>query len=209
MIENLESIKENNVSSSVEEKGDLFYDEVYKSGGYDKMYFKHYSKTQYAGGWEKAIEIIKQINDPRVIEIGCGPGQFANLLFDNGITNYKGIDFSSEAINLAKITNEKYNELFCLDNAYTSKIYYEDYNIAILFEVLEHVSNDIDLIKKIRKNTDILFSVPNFYSESHIRWFNNEKEIINRYKDLLNIKQIITFNISTINKLYLVFSEKK
>lgn len=153
---------------------------------------------------EKALQIIKEEKCPRVIDIGCGPGQFANLLFDNEIVDYKGIDFSSEAIKLAKLRNEKYSDLFFIDDAYMSNIYYGDYNIAILFEVLEHIQDDLRILRKIRSGAKVLFSVPNFQSKSHIRVFNNGEEIINRYNNIIEIDKIYTFNISDVNKLFLV-----
>lgn len=192
------------------EENEEFYNKIFIKGGYNNEYHKNYTECIYYPIWEKAVKIIKEIEkNPVVIEIGCGTGQFAKFLFDEGIRNYIGIDFSEEAIKLARINNKGFEDKFVRENAYESDIYWSDYNICVMFEFLEHVKDDISIIKKIRQNTTVLFSVPNFYSISHIRWFDNEYEIRARYKNYLDIAEIFDFEISKGKKIYLVFCKKK
>ncbi|MHC6180721.1 class I SAM-dependent methyltransferase [Clostridium sp. JNZ X4-2] len=150
------------------------------------------------------MEIIKSIRDANIIDIGCGVGQFANLVFDSGITNYRGIDFSQEAIKMAKIRNDKYRNLFKVDDAYTSDIVNGEYNIVVLFEVFEYLDNDIGLINRIKIGSNIIFSVPNFYSDGHMRWFNSKIDILKRYNHVVDIHNMYDFNIGQNNKIYLV-----
>lgn len=192
----------------MEEKGDFYYDTVYTAGGENKTYHKHYSQTPYIEIWNKALEIITQVKNPNILDIGCGVGQFANLLFDNGISNYTGLDFSTVAINLAKKTNVQYKENFLCEDIYTSNIYKKQYNIVTMLEVLEHIEKDIQILGNIRKGINIIFSVPNFTSGGHVRYFKNKSEIVNRYKNIVHIKQIFQYNIGSINKIYLVDSIK-
>ncbi|WP_094603813.1 Ubiquinone biosynthesis O-methyltransferase, mitochondrial [Sporomusa silvacetica DSM 10669] len=184
------------------------YNEIYASGGYCEEYFKHYSETLYIDSWFKAAQTIKRIASPQVIDIGCGPGQFANLLFDFGICNYKGIDFSEEAIKMAKIRNDKYRDKFFIDNAYTSDIYKENYNIATLFEVLEHIDEDIMVLKNIRRDTVVLFSVPNYMSRTHVRCFATDKDVYARYGNVVDIKSLSKFHMSQTNIIYLAVGIK-
>ena len=187
-----------------------FYDVLYENGGWNQTYFKHYSETHYYENWKKALSIIKQINDPKILEIGCGTGQFANLLFDNGIYKYKGVDFSDTAIRYAKIRNDKYRDKFTIDDIYTSDLFYTyDYNILVAFEILEHVDKDIEIFDKIKPNCDILFSVPNFYSEGHVRWFSSRIQIIERYKQYLYFEDMYTFKVGGGNKLFLIKAKKR
>ncbi|PKM50829.1 MAG: hypothetical protein CVV02_10065 [Firmicutes bacterium HGW-Firmicutes-7] len=202
---NSQNIASNEKINLLESK---LYDDIYKNGGYGGAYFKHYSETLYIDIWYKAASIIKRISNPMIIDIGCGPGQFANLLFDFGIINYKGIDYSAEAIKLAKLRNDKYNERFYLDNAYTSNIYEEEYNIVTLFEVLEHVEEDITLLNKIKKDSIVLFSVPNYLSRGHVRCFHSKEEIYERYKQTVEINEIYESQLNEVNKLYLAVSVK-
>ncbi|MGD6794231.1 glycosyltransferase [Metabacillus indicus] len=201
-----QEMRKNNYDLSI--KDESFYDNLYENGGWNDTYFKHYSETHYFPMWKKALELIKENKESSIIDIGCGPGQFSNLLFDNGVTKYVGLDFSSEAIKVARFRNDKYRNLFIVGDAYISDIFYKSYNTTILFEVLEHLENDIDILRRIKPGTNVLFSVPNFYSAGHVRWFNSQFEVVERYKDTISIDQIHVFNVGGTNKLYLAFGKK-
>ena len=206
LIEAFDQYQEQEINeiSQLKEKNSNFYDELFESGGWNETYFKHYSETHYYEIWLKALELVLKIDNPNIIEIGCGPGQFANLLFDNGIKYYRGIDFSKEAIKYAKIRNDRYKDLFGVENAYTTNIFNEEYNTVIIFEVLEHVDEDLKILSRIRENSNILFSVPNFNSEGHVRWFNSKQEIIERYKEYIDFEDILSFSVGAINKIFLI-----
>lgn len=192
-----------------EEKNKNFYDEAYQKGGHNNMYAKHYQKSPYFDVWKKAISLMKDIQNPKILEIGCGGGQFANMLLDQGFHQYKGFDFSDGAIKLAKETNPNEHEKFFVDDAYTSSIYQESYNIVITFEVLEHLKEDINVLNKIKKDVHVFFSVPNFDSASHVRYFQNKMEIIRRYHELIDIKNLYSFHVSSQNIIYLGCGIKK
>lgn len=204
----INNIKLNN-DKDFKEKNSGFYDSIFSSGGWNQTYFKHYTEIIYYEMWIKALELIKKVDNPNIIEIGCGPGQFANLLFDNAIKNYKGIDFSKEAIKYARIRNEKNECLFTVDNAYTTDVFNENYNTVVIFEVLEHVDEDLKILKRIRNGSNILFSVPSFYSDGHVRWFDSKQEIINRYKEHIDIQDIFDFSIEGMNKIFLIYGKVK
>lgn len=153
---------------------------------------------------------IKEVPNPKIIDIGCGPGQFANMLFDKGVTDYKGIDFSREAIAMAKERNKLFAHAFNKDNALTSKIFSNDYNMVVLLEVLEHIENDLPILDKIKKDSTIIFSVPNFNSESHVRWFDTKDSIIRRYGNIVEVEDIQEVLYSyTTNKIYIVKGNKR
>jgi len=188
-----------------QEKDSIYYDQIYSSGGWQKQYHKHYSESYYYSGWKLALSWLNNNPNSKILEIGCGNGQFANMIFTNGMTNYKGFDFSPIAIRMAKKNNQKYSENFVVDNAYTSELYNYDYNIVVILEVLEHIERDLLVLEKIKKNTTVIFSVPNFNSESHVRWFNSKDNIEERYSDIVEIYEIQEVRLSsTTNKIYLV-----
>ncbi|MYL49173.1 glycosyltransferase [Halobacillus litoralis] len=195
--------------SNFNEKDHIYYDAMYKTGGWNKTYFKHYSEIHYYEVWKKALAIINDIKKPTIIDIGCGPGQFANLLLDNDVHRYLGFDFSEEAIAIAKEVNSNYKELFTVDNAYTSRVLSGNYNTVVLFEVLEHINDDLKIISKVKSNSNVLLSVPNFYSESHVRWFSSEMEVRERYENLIEIKEIQSFSLNESNKIFLLHGIKK
>jgi|GEM_PF-891662 len=194
-------------SDLFEEKDNSYYNQMYSSS--NKEYYVKYDKSIYFPVWKKAVEIIKKIDNPRILEIGCGVGQFANYLFDEGFAEYIGIDFSEEAIRKAKDTNIRYKDNFYVDNAYTTDFFNRNYNVLVLFEFLEHVTEDTEILEKIKAGAHVLLSVPNFYSFAHVRWFENVDKVIQRYGAILNILNIYEYKVSNNNIIFLVHGIKK
>lgn len=65
-----------------------------------------------------------------------------------------------------------------------------DYDCCISLEFLEHVENDVNVVDQIRKGTRCIFSVPNFDSSAHVRYFSSEGEVRQRYGGLLDSCEI-------------------
>ena len=191
----------------LEEKDNSYYDQMYNLP--NKEYEVKYKESIYFPVWEKAVEIIKKIDNPKILEIGCGVGQFANYLFDEGFTEYIGIDFSEEAIRKAKDTNIRHKNNFYVDNAYTTDFFNRNYNVVVLFEFLEHVAEDIEILKKIKAGSHVLLSVPNFYSIAHVRWFENADKIIQRFGVILSILKVYEYKSSNTSIIFLVHGIKK
>lgn len=217
LCEIFNSISEKNINNSFDKYTELkeedknFYDSLFSDGGWDQTYFKHYSNTHYYPIWEKAFSFIVEMErELKILEIGCGPGQFAQLLFERGVTEYQGFDFSDKAIEMAKRTNKMYHEKFHVGDAFETKMFDNySYNLVIIFEVLEHIEEDIAVLEKIKEDTTILFSVPNFDSPGHVRWFNSIFDIYERYKFVLDIQSINIHKLAGENKIYLVKANKK
>ena len=167
-------------------------------------YSNHYSRLNpfvlkmFKNAFDWISEYDKNI---QICELGCGSGQFANMLFDNGYIRYTGIDFSSKAIEMARGTNPCHKNKFICENALT---YFEkgEGNIKdtlfISFEMLEHMNRDIELCNMLPCGNTIIFSVPNFKSFNHMRTFNDLESIQSRY-----------FMFEIINYLSLPASEDK
>lgn len=127
-------------------------------------------------------------SDLKIIEIGCGSGQFAGMLFDNGYINYIGYDFSAVAIDLAKKRNPEFCGNFLVQDI--REVNFSDpFNtgLYVCFEVLEHLKDDIGILKSLPQGSTLLFSVPNFDSFNHVRKFNGLKDIVERYGDCIDI----------------------
>lgn len=177
-------------------------------------YAEHYSRLNpfvlkmfYAA----AKWISEYQKNTKICEIGCGSGQFANLLFDNGYTKYSGVDFSSRAIELAKKANKDYADKFFCENAFTYLQSHKNENneLFIMFEVLEHINSDLELLNMFPCGSNIIFSVPNFKSFNHIRTFDNLAAIQSRYK-MLKISDCIQLPASKNNdKIYCLVKATK
>ncbi len=181
------------------ELDDIFYSNIYKSGGWNQSYFKHYSKSPCLNVWSIAMNWLSKenMNDISVLDIGCGVGQVAHMLFDLGLPkeNYIGFDFSQEAINQAKARVLEWSDRFYVDNVYTTNLYKKNITHVLIFEVLEHINDDLFVLNSIPQGTQIFGSVPNIDSEGHVRIFLNEQEVKNRYQNHLEFEQIIPIKL--------------
>jgi SAM-dependent methyltransferase len=179
------------------------YDLTYST---DVRLKRHYTGIDYFVIWENIMSKLNKTD--RLLDLGCGPGHLANMLYDNEFKEYTGIDFSRVAIAQAKEKAPSY--VFIEANLYD--IDFNDYSDFkfISVETFEHLENDIAIIKKLPKN-EIFFSVPNFKSSSHYRTYDDEEFIKKYYEDVLTISNIQSFvmgrnslAVGGISKIYVV-----
>lgn len=191
----------NNTKPQNNNSQEKFYNEAFSTGGYDQEYFKNYWETSYFLPWSVTIDIIKKENTTnKILDLGCGPGQFASMLTDNNFINYMGIDISSVAINQAKSRNPSIAENFFKLDLTRDIIDFNEVGIIVSLEVIEHIYDDISLIKLIPKGKKFIFSVPNYDSKTHVRIFEDYSKIIDRYSEHIEIKNIYVCEISGKNK---------
>jgi len=157
---------------------------------YDEMYANsveaalHYSNSRYYFTWTVILDRILRISrQARVLEIGCGRGQFATLLMEHGIASYCGFDFSQKAIELANQLNSPRFK-FHVGNAYTEPLLesaQEQFDVVICTEVLEHIDDDLLVLKRLQKGARLIATVPNFPYTTHVRHFETAQSVEDRY----------------------------
>ena len=134
--------------------------------------------------YETALALLP--SDLAVIELGCGTGRFAELHRRSGRRAYYGIDFARDVIAEA----ERYcpSELFAVADIrqWEHGPDLPDECCYVLLEVLEHLDDDRDALMRIPPGLPVVFSVPNFWSESHVRRFLQPRDVFERYGDLLD-----------------------
>ena len=94
----------------------------------------------------------KNLNNTKILDIGCGGGLISEGLTKIG-ASVTGIDFIKENINIAKIHAKKNNLKinYIVKNFEKEKIP-SKYDVIIILEVLEHLSNWEEFLKKIKFN---------------------------------------------------------
>jgi len=179
-----------------------WYDEVYRV---NLEYRKEPEDSRYYPIWNKALSLI---NGERVIDFGCGSGQFAKLVLNHGKKFVCGIDFSTEAILIAQKLNPEYKQKFVVGDLLNG-FQRSPYDLVTCFEVLEHISQDLDVIKRIDSGKRFIFSVPNYDYRSHVRKFDTLMDIQERYGGLLDFTYFYPFTMHDRNIIYLVDSVKR
>jgi trans-aconitate methyltransferase len=137
-------------------------------------------------------EACSWISPPHpVVDLGCGTGRFIECLL-NGI-NYgpvEGVDFSPSALREAarilpddtQLTNADLRTWEPNPNRLGNTTY-------VVLEVLEHLEDDLGLVRRIPPGHQLVFSVPSYESESHLRKFRNAGDIWARYANLLEFRR--------------------
>jgi len=189
------------------EKSKSWYDSAYQQNIEKKgsTYMKSPGETHYIKVWEKVIEIIKKKNKIAVLDIGCGPGQFGKLCLANKL-GYIGWDFSETAIQMAHKMNpnDKFRFKVCSDITKMPDITFPA--VITMLEVLEHINYDIKVLNRIFCKV-LIFSVPNYDYRSHVRHFESEQEVRDRYGEVVPIEEIIPVNVGGEHIIYIVVAD--
>ena len=134
------------------------YDWWNKSGHYKLLHRLNPIRLEY-------ILSKCNLNNKKVLDIGCGGGILSEELCKQG-AEVTGIDSSSKSISIAKQHAEQNN----YDIEYINKSIFEitdigTYDFVICFEMIEHINEPNNLIKKIKehssKNSGLFISTIN------------------------------------------------
>lgn len=131
--------------------------------------------------WRFVSQFVRA--DDRVVDLGCGPGQLADVLVESGLppTQYLGIDFSKVAVELARdrVPGARF-ELGCLPRAAATADAFEA-SVVVLCEVLEHLDDDCGVFRRLNAGQFFVATVPNFLCEGHVRAFESPQDVVDRY----------------------------
>lgn len=169
-------------------KGPEYYDQVFSES---QAYQIHYKHSPYFVLWSQILLWLRQLEAPKILEIGCGTGQLAHYLYDEGFGDYYGFDFSPKAVEIAK---QAVDQSFAVGDAFDQAPYEFDYNVAVATEVLEHVADDYAIIKSLRKGTVFIFSLPTYDDPAHIRFFPAGGQVVRRYRGYVQFKAVHLIN---------------
>ena len=129
-------------------------------------------------------EIVKRFlpKDKLVVDLGCGDGFLTNFIEDR---QYIGVDFGSVLLENAK---KLYPDKFFMEGDIKTEevqgLFAPHYTYVCL-EVLEHIIDDISVVKAIPEGADFIFSVPDMNCKHHVRYFLTHEEVEERFSDYL------------------------
>jgi 2-polyprenyl-3-methyl-5-hydroxy-6-metoxy-1,4-benzoquinol methylase len=160
-----------------------YYDDIY---AFSPKYKLTAVESPYLPVWAGVVGMIKQKGFQCILDLGCGPGQFAAYLIDQfPEIQYTGIDFSSVAIEEAKKRCPA--ACFQLANLHSIDAIIESkFDVVLIMEVLEHIQNDLAILTKLPSKINVIASVPNFDSYAHVRFFRNAEEVRARYGNVMS-----------------------
>jgi len=65
----------------VTEKQPQYYDNLFQT---EKDYQVSYRQSYYYVHWTQVIRFLEYYREPKIMEIGCGTGQLAQYIYDEG-----------------------------------------------------------------------------------------------------------------------------
>jgi 2-polyprenyl-3-methyl-5-hydroxy-6-metoxy-1,4-benzoquinol methylase len=192
------------------ERSSRWYDKKFSA---TRTYHVPYQDSPYYFLWSVIVDRLRRDGVKGVLEIGCGTGQLAAFLLDQGIEAYVGMDFSPKAIEYAREAAPAGR--FIVDDARTSTIYaQEQHDVLICTEVLEHIGDDLSVVRSFRPETRCLFSVPSYNSEGHVRFFSDAAAVKQRYGSYFSRLDVAEFRTpgvagGRIHRIFLADGERK
>ena len=114
-------------------------------------HFKHIASTY---DWNYK-DLLPADNNAKIMDIGCGLGQFLYWLQQKGYKNFLGVDVSQEMLDIARqkatVKVKKINSIKEFLSAET-----ESYDLIVMNDVIEHLSkqeiiDDLEMIKAVLK----------------------------------------------------------
>lgn len=175
-----------------------WYDTVYRESD---AYRRHYTQAPDYFLWCVVADRLQRLGTRRVLDLGCGAGQVAALLFDRGLPAYLGVDFSPQAIEQARQVCPGY--AFRVADVMSSDVLAsESYDTLLALEFLEHLENDLQVIEQLRPGVRLLASLPNFPYPSHVRHFSSAEAVRLRYQAYFDQFQVDVFTADAAGHQY-------
>ena len=76
---------------------------------------------------------------------------------------------------------------------------HEPVDAVICTEVLEHITADLQVLEGVPAGRRVIATVPDFESETHVRWFESEESVAQRYGPLFDGFEVRTLTIPGID----------
>jgi glycosyltransferase involved in cell wall biosynthesis/SAM-dependent methyltransferase len=181
-------------------RDDAWYDRMFAGS---ERYRLPYAESIYYPCWMELAPRLAALGPTSVLDVGCGPGQFAALLRDAGIPQYLGIDFSRVAVEMARDVCPEF-EFLVEDVRTAGALETHPYDVMVCLETLEHIEEDREVLLRIRAGTPVIATVPDFPGQSHVRHFTDEDEVLGRYGGVLADLRVEHFPLNAKAGLFIL-----
>jgi 2-polyprenyl-3-methyl-5-hydroxy-6-metoxy-1,4-benzoquinol methylase len=162
-----------------------YYDEVAQRWGY------HY--TQHKKWFGLMLLVADRIKKDGIVDLGCGAGHMAELLYDWGYWDYTGLDFSEGMLQVARKRdlNMEFKNVDFEEQLWVAHV--GDFNTVIALELLEHLPSDLALIEQIPEGKHVIMTTTNEPGREHVRHFTSEYAVKKRYGKFFSTFEVLSF----------------
>lgn len=133
--------------------------------------------------WERTADLVP--SGASVVELGCGTGRLGSLLHARART-YVGLDFAPRLIEEARRFAP--GATFEVADLRTDPI--PEAEAYVANEVMEHLDDDLAILNRLPYGATVVFSVPSFDSASHVRFFPERGQALERYGPAVAIDHV-------------------
>lgn len=146
-----------------------------------------YAQREHTYLYQAAYKLLPSFR--KLADIGCGTGILAGLLGEHGMQPdcYWGVDFSEKRISIAQRLYSKWS--FEVGDVYEPDVMRlaAACDVVVMLELLEHLRDDLGVLRALPRGKPVLLSVPNFDDAGHVRWFDSPEDAVKRYARVLNL----------------------
>ena len=179
-----------------------YYDTGYSASKLNQLdeYSLPFENSKYKTLWDCVLGAIS--DGERILDLGCGPGQFAAMAIAANKLYVTGVDFSPIAVKWARERNPSCN--FVVGDIKKFKIYKSRYDVIVILETLEHIEDDLLVLKNIPNHQHVIISVPSYPLVTHVRHFKTMDEAIDRYGKFIRCTGCQAVEISYNRTIWLI-----
>ena len=165
-----------------------FYDDAFSTL---PEYRAAYWESRYYFVWTVLCDRLRRRKVRTVLEVGCGPGQLAEMLLHHGF-RYFGFDLSPVAIRMARAKKLASARFEVADATQTDLYHTIEHEAVVCTEVLEHLADDLAVVRSIAPGRYCLCTVPSTPYVSHVRYFETVDAVTARYAQFFDQFDVFT-----------------
>ncbi len=165
---------------------------LYKNSVADKLdrkvHLNDFNKKYWNAIYSKYIgHLTADYNEnAKILDVGCGSGQFLKYCYDNGLVESYGIDIHEDIYQICQYNIPKSKLIMA---GFEEKDFDDKFNLIFFWGVLEHLSEPNKVMEKLNQclefNGQVLILVPNIHSRA--------RHILGVYTPTINPRQHLNF----------------